>query len=253
MNPRPMRFSESCIRAASVSLSTSSARSDWSLARAIAVVAADDQPAQQRLVAHDLHVVLDARPVWHSAHQARHVAHIANRLQILVPVQLLDQRDHVDRPRRLRQVHHARVNPPVRIQRKVLDPQMLRRLVVSKIVEQDRAQNRTLRLHVRRKTADRIFGSCHSSEDVRAQPCRILGTNISEYKAKRKMNCAEAVKPATMLWKLLENPSDIGAPSDSGNLLMGQPLRLSNRGRAALQRRVQAMKKWRALAPGAFG
>ena len=69
----------------------------------------------------------------------------------------LDQRDHVDRPRRLRQVHHARINPPVRIERKILHPQMLRRLVVSKVVEQDRAQNRALSVYIRRKRADRVI------------------------------------------------------------------------------------------------
>ena len=38
---------------------------------------------------------------------------------------------------------------------------MLRRLVVSKIVQQDRAQNRTLRFYIRRKSADAVFGSRH--------------------------------------------------------------------------------------------
>jgi hypothetical protein len=122
-----------------------------------------NQPAQQRLVAHDLDVVLNARPVRHAIQQARHVAHIADRLQILVPIEFLDQRDHVDRTRRFRQIDHAPVNPPVRVERKILDPQMLRRLVISKVVEQDRAQNRALGFYVRRKSADVVVRGRHIS------------------------------------------------------------------------------------------
>ena len=122
-----------------------------------------NQPAQHRLVANDLYVMLNARPVGYALHQARHIRHVADRLQILMPVEFLDQRDHVDRPRRLRQIHHPRINPPVRVQRKILDPQMLRRLVIGKIVQQDRAQNRALGFHIRRKGADRVIGSRQSS------------------------------------------------------------------------------------------
>ncbi len=120
-----------------------------------------DQPAQQRLVAHNFDVVLNARPVWHAIQQARYVTHIADRLQILVPIQFLDQRDHVDRPRRFRQVDHARINPPVRVERKILDPQMLRRLVIRKIIQQNRAQNRALRFYIRGKSADAVISGRH--------------------------------------------------------------------------------------------
>src|SRR5580693_5914662 len=75
-----------------------------------------------------------------------------------MPIQFLDERDHVDRPRRLRQIDHARINPPVRVERKILDAQMLRRLVIGKVVEQDRAQNGALSLYVRRKSADAVVG-----------------------------------------------------------------------------------------------
>ena len=113
-----------------------------------------DQPAQDRLVPHHAHVVVDARPVRHAIQQARNVAHIADRLEVFVPVQFRHQRNVVNRPRRLRQLHHARVNPPVGIQRKVLRPQMLRRLVEMMVVEQDRAQNGSLRVDVRRHASD---------------------------------------------------------------------------------------------------
>ncbi len=99
-----------------------------------------NQTAQQRLVAHYLDVVLNARPVGHALHQARDVSHVADRLQILVPIEFLDQRDHVDRTRRLRQVDHPRINPPMRIEGEILNPQMFRSLVVRKVVQQDRAQ-----------------------------------------------------------------------------------------------------------------
>jgi hypothetical protein len=42
---------------------------------------------------------------------------------------------------------------------------------------------------------------------VRIELCRIRRLSISEYKAKHKMNCAEAVKVSDMLWKAGENRS----------------------------------------------
>jgi hypothetical protein len=49
----------------------------------------------------------------------------------------------------------------VRVEREVFDAQMLGGLVVGKVVEQDRAQNRALSFYVRWKSADRVFRSCH--------------------------------------------------------------------------------------------
>ena len=103
--------------------------------------------------------MLDAGPVGHAVEQARNIGHVADGLQFLVPVEFLDQRDHVDRPRRLRQIDHARINAAVRVEREIFGPQMLRRLVVSKVVEQDRAQDRALGFHVRGKRADAVIGS----------------------------------------------------------------------------------------------
>ena len=92
-------------------------------------------------------------------HQARNVGHIADRLQILVPIEFFDQRDHVDWARRFRQIHHARIDPAMRVEREILDPQMFGGLVVGKVIQQNRAQNRAFRLDVRRKCTDRVFGS----------------------------------------------------------------------------------------------
>src|SRR6266849_2412141 len=69
-----------------------------------------NQTAQQRLVADDLDVVLDTGPVGDTVHQSRNVADVANRLELLAPLQLLDQRDQVDWPRRFGQVHHSRID-----------------------------------------------------------------------------------------------------------------------------------------------
>ena len=154
-----MRFSESWKIAASVSLRTSSAASRLIARPRNRGIRSRDHSPQQRLVAHDLDVVLDARTIGNALHQARHVSDITDRLQILVPIQLLDQRDHVDRPRRLRQIHHPRVNAPVRIKREILDPQMLGCLVVRKVVEQNRAQDRAFSFYIRGERADRVLRS----------------------------------------------------------------------------------------------
>ncbi len=125
-------------------------------------IGSGNQPAQQRLVADDLYVMLDTRAVGNSLEEAGNVRHISNGLQIFVPIEFLDQRNHIDRPRGFRKIDHARVNAPVGIEREVFDPQMLGCLVVGKVVEQDRAQNGALGFYICGKTADRVFGSCHN-------------------------------------------------------------------------------------------
>ncbi len=120
-----------------------------------------DQSAQQSLVAHDLDVVLDAGPVGYAIHQAGDVAHIPDGLEFLVAVELFDQRDHVDGPGRLGQVHHAGVNAAMGVERKVFRLEMLRRLVVSKVVEQDGAENRALGLNIGRQAVrETVVSSC---------------------------------------------------------------------------------------------
>src|SRR5215469_1159066 len=47
----------------------------------------------------------------------------------------------------------------MRIERKIFPPQMLRSLVVGEVIEQDRAQNRSLCVYICRKRADRVIGS----------------------------------------------------------------------------------------------
>ena len=123
-----------------------------------------DQSAQQRLVANNLDVVLDAGPVRDAVHQAGDVANIADGLEFLVPVELLDQRDHVDRPGRLGQIHHAGVNAAMGVERKVFRLEMLGRLVVGKIIQQDGAEDGPLGFHVGRQAVrETVVGSCQWS------------------------------------------------------------------------------------------
>ena len=120
-----------------------------------------DQSAQQRLVANNLDVVLNAGPVGYAIHQAGDVANIADGLEFLVAVELFDQRDHVDRPGRLGQIHHAGVNAAMRVERKIFRLEMLSRLVVGKIVQQDGAENGTLGFNVGRQAVrETVVGSC---------------------------------------------------------------------------------------------
>src|SRR4029077_3588459 len=63
-----------------------------------------NQPAQQGSVADDFDVVLDARTVGYAVEKGRNIAPVADRLQLLVAIELVDQRDDIDGPRRLRQV-----------------------------------------------------------------------------------------------------------------------------------------------------
>src|SRR5580704_16270480 len=81
---------------------------------------------------------------------------------------------------------------------------MLGRLVVSKVVEQNRAQNRALRFYVRRKSADAVVSGRHVPELNFASISR---PSISEETASHQMICAEAVNPAVILWKPRENRS----------------------------------------------
>ena len=76
-------------------------------------------------------------------------------------IKLLDQRDHVDRARRLGQIDHARIDAAVGVEREVFGPEMFGRLVVGEVVEEDRAQDGAFGFYVCGKTADCVIGGCH--------------------------------------------------------------------------------------------
>ncbi len=124
-----------------------------------------DQAAQQRLVANDADVVLDRRPVGHAVDQRRQIRNAANRFHLFAAVEFLDQRDHVDRTAALLQVAHARINAAVRVQRKVVRREVFGGLIVERIVQQDRAQDRALGFHADGQAAfQTVIGGCHLSD-----------------------------------------------------------------------------------------
>ena len=76
-------------------------------------------------------------------------------------VEFFDQRDHVDRPGRFGQVHHARVNAAMGVEREIFRLQMLGRLVVRKIVQQDGAEDGAFGFNVRGQAVREIVvGRC---------------------------------------------------------------------------------------------
>ena len=100
-----------------------------------------DEAAQQRLVAHDAHVVLDRGPVGHAIDQRRQIRNPADGFHFFAAVEFLDQRDHVHRTAALLQIAHARINTAMRVQRKVVRREIFSGLIVERVVEQDRAQD----------------------------------------------------------------------------------------------------------------
>ena len=98
-----------------------------------------DQGAQQRFVAHDLDVVLDAGPVRHPVEQSGNVSRAANGFQLAIAGELFGQGDQVNRVRRLGKVNHPRVNSTVRVEQKIFGLEMLGCLVIGEVVGQDRA------------------------------------------------------------------------------------------------------------------
>ena len=83
--------------------------------------------------------------------------------------------------RRLRQIHHSRINSPVRVEREIVNAEVLSRLVVSKVVEQDGAENGALRFHIRRQRADGVIGSGQGislSESLDCGVPNILATTL---------------------------------------------------------------------------
>ena len=97
-----------------------------------------NQSPQQRFVANDLDVMLNAGPVGNSVHQTGDITNVSDRLQFFAAIQLFHQRNHVDWPRRLGQIDHTCVDTPMRIEREIFRSKMFRGLVVSKVIQQDR-------------------------------------------------------------------------------------------------------------------
>ena len=113
-----------------------------------------DESAQNGFVADDLDVVFDRRPVGHAVEQAGNVTDVADRLQFLAAFEFFDERDDVDGPGRLGQIHHAGVETAMRVDREVFGLQVLGSVIVGVIVEQNRTEDGALRFDVRRHAAD---------------------------------------------------------------------------------------------------
>ncbi len=86
---------------------------------------------------------------------------MASKIPLLV--EFFDQRDDVDGPRGLGEVHHAGINTAMGVERKVFRAQMLGGIVVGVIVEQDGAEDGALGFDVRRHASD---GGVDGGHDV---------------------------------------------------------------------------------------
>ena len=121
-----------------------------------------DQAAQQCLVAHDADVVLDAGALGDAVDQRRQIRDAADGLDFFAAVEFLDQRDHVDWAAGLLQIAHAGINAAMRVKREIVGREVFGGLIVERVVEQDRAQDRALGFHADRKSAfQTVIGGGH--------------------------------------------------------------------------------------------
>src|SRR6516164_2753375 len=102
--------------------------------------------------------MLDAGAVGNAIEQRGDVANIADGWQLLAALQFVDERDQVDRPGRLGQIDHPRVNAAVRVEREIFRVQVLGGLVVREVVEENCAEDGALGFYVRRQSADAVIG-----------------------------------------------------------------------------------------------
>ena len=118
------------------------------------VIGNADEAAQDRLVADDVNVMLDGGPVGDAIEEAGNVANVADGLQVFFLVEFFDQGDDVDGARRLGELHHARVDAAMGVEREIFGAQMFGGIVVGVIVEQDGAEDRALGFDVCRHASD---------------------------------------------------------------------------------------------------
>jgi hypothetical protein len=132
------------------------------MASAMAFCATLIRPRSKRLVLDDANVMLDRGTLGDAVDQRGEIGDAADGFHFLAAVELLDQRDHVDRTTRLLQVAHARINAAVRVQREMVAGEMFGGLIVKGIVEQDRAQDGAFSLDAYGQSAVKtVIGGCH--------------------------------------------------------------------------------------------
>ncbi len=102
-----------------------------------------DESAQQRLVAHDADVVLDAGAVGNAVDERRQVGDAADRFDLFAAIELLGERDHVNRAAGVLQIAHAGEDAAMRVEREVVGLEF-GGLIVEQAVEQDRAEDGAL-------------------------------------------------------------------------------------------------------------
>ncbi len=109
------------------------------------------QLPQQALVLDDPDVVFNDRPQRQTLGQRRQVSHAAHRLDLLVARQLVRQRHNVHGALRVHQIAHAQEDALMRIKREIARVQLLSRLRVRCVIQQNRAQNGLFGVDVRRQ------------------------------------------------------------------------------------------------------
>ncbi len=137
-----------------------------------------DQPAEQRLVADDLRVVVDVRRGGHDVEQVGEVLDAAHALELAPPVHLVTQGDRVDHPPALDDAVHGAEQPPVAL---AVEHRVVEELGAAErrvAVEEHRAEDRLLGLGAvgRLAAAERVrrrrhrrFGArcgCHPRSDA---------------------------------------------------------------------------------------
>ena len=122
------------------------------------LVRREDQVAERRLLLDDLRVVLDVGRARHAVDERRDVGRAAHFLEVAGALELLLERDEIDRLAALRQIEHAIEDAAMRVAKERLRIDHRRRDVEGVVVDQDRAEHRSLRFEVVRKRALRGCG-----------------------------------------------------------------------------------------------
>ena len=161
LRPWPMRFSESWKMPCSARLMTSSASSVWSMDFGDGELRDVDEAAQQRLVADDANVVLDAGAVGNAVDERGEVGDSADGFDLFAAVEFLGEGDHVDGAAHGLQVAHAGEDAAMRVEREVVGLEF-GGLVEEQAVEQDGAEDGALGFDAGGKSAfESVVGGRH--------------------------------------------------------------------------------------------
>ena len=115
------------------------------------LVRREDQVAQRRLLAHDARVVLDVGGVGQAVDERGDVGRAADFVELSRAGELFLERDEVDRVSPLAQLDHLLEDPAVRVAVEIARGQDLGGLVERVVVDQDGAEDGSLRFEVMRQ------------------------------------------------------------------------------------------------------